>query len=278
MLLFWVSCVVLHFYTKLSESVNCPNETDSDFELDICVRNNAVYRIAAVTVLFLAVQEVVSICFINMYDLYWWVKFPVVYGGYYLALYHWEVSEFQENAFIWPARLGAFLFLVLQQLIILDFAYLWNASWSGRGVDYTVTDTTDSPRVAVEDKPGCCTCARLCHNVWLLLLLVITSVFLAMFLVAMGLLYSYYGGAGCYVSSTIISLSLVGMVGAGFIQVTGRNGSLMTSATLAVYGEWCVSAVLAVYGEWCVMHVVLFLRDNCTKFLMYVCTTYVCVS
>ena len=32
---------------------------------------------------------------------------------------------FDTSGYVWPARIGAFIFLIMQQLVLIDLAYRW---------------------------------------------------------------------------------------------------------------------------------------------------------
>lgn len=80
-------------------------------------------------------------------------------------------------------------------------------------------------------------CGRVMSNVWLLLILLVSAINFAIFVVAMILLYDFYGGAGCPQSNAIITISLFGMLGAGALQLLGSNGSVMTTGIISLYGN-----------------------------------------
>lgn len=36
------------------------------------------------------------------------------------------------RGYAWAARFGAFLFIILQEIVLIDMAYTWNDSWVKR--------------------------------------------------------------------------------------------------------------------------------------------------
>lgn len=178
-------------------------------------------------ILVVVIQALFSICSINAYDSYWIVKLLVIIGAS-AAMLLTDATFFDDKGYIWVARIAAFIFIIFQQSILLDFAYTWNKSWV--------------------DKEGTCGCLKsflikstdcyACFNeIWKLLLLIVSVVYIVAFAATMGVLYHYYGGHGCGDNVTIITVSLVLTLVALGIQLSGQHGSIIASGIVALYGK-----------------------------------------
>ncbi len=139
-----------------------------------------------------------------------------------------DASFFDDAGFTWVARIGGFIFIILQASILLDFAYYWNQSWIDKsgmfgGAKSFVVQSTD--------------CFQMMKNIWLLGLMVMSLIYVIIFVVAMAVLYHYYGGEGCRDNISIITISFVLVIAAIGVQLFGQNGSIIASGIVALYGK-----------------------------------------
>jgi hypothetical protein len=131
----------------------------------------------------------------------------------------YQGDMFDTRGYAWYARFGAAIFIVLQQIILLDVAYSWNEKW----VEYSSNGA---------------------NNGWLAGLIVISVFVFAVSISIIGILYWQF--SGCPENETIISLTLILCVIATTIQLfTPGQGSLLTSAIMTGYAVFlCYSAVV----------------------------------
>lgn len=120
----------------------------------------------------------------------------------------------------WVARLGSGLFLVVQVVILLDFAQSWNDAWAARG--------EEDPR-------------------WLYSLLALTALALASVAAVAGVALHFFApstdaqglplGRGCGLNVFIITASLVAALGMCALSVSqlAPRGSLFPAAAMALY-------------------------------------------
>ncbi|KAI8465487.1 MAG: serine incorporator/TMS membrane protein [Monoraphidium minutum] len=116
-------------------------------------------------------------------------------------------------AYGWAARFGSGLFLVIQMLILLDFAAAWNEAWVAAGE---------------EDER------------WLYALLGLTVAAYAGVLAMAGLLFAFFKPAGagsCGLNVFLITAALLLCVGFSLLSVMpfARGGSLFPSAVTSLY-------------------------------------------
>lgn len=93
-----------------------------------CKGDQAVYRISFVLTLFFTGMMLMSLASEAFHRGYWGVKILLVIAGVIGSFF---ISEdgFDVHAFAWFARVGSLCFLVLQILILIDFAYQVNDKW-----------------------------------------------------------------------------------------------------------------------------------------------------
>jgi len=227
MVLLWVACIVLRYENIEWGSVECEMEDTDDIAESMCIRQNAIYRMTTVVGGFFALQAfIVLYNVVEIFDNFWvFVKIPLIILGTFCLIF-FPSGYFDDSVFVWWARIGAFCFIIFQQIILLDFAYMWNSSWFNkhRSKNPMVRDTIDGSE-----------CNMVCRSLWLVAILAVAACLFAIFITGMSLLYKYYGGEGCSDSNTIITISLLGMIGAGVVQLSSSNGSLLTTTVLMTY-------------------------------------------
>jgi len=113
--------------------------------------------------------------------------------------------------------------VVLQQVILIDVAYNWNDDW--------VEKSNQADRITFGSGGG-----------WLQAV-VGSCVFLyATTIVGISLLYSFF--TGCPENTWVITLTLLGILAMTGIQLSGQDGSLLTSSVMSLYAVYlCLSIV-----------------------------------
>lgn len=115
-------------------------------------------------------------------------------------------------------RAGATLYMIFNQLIILDMCFNLNQSWVEK-----------ADRADVEEEMGA-------GKKWLITLLVFSAFLYILSFVWIGLMYAYFGG--CTNNMTFISVTLaMGLICTG-VQLTGEDSSLFTSASIFTYATY----------------------------------------
>ena len=164
---------------------------------------------------------------VRLFDDYWIIKFLAV-GGLGVVLLIPESGYFDDEGYQYVARIGGFLFIIIMQILLLDFCYYWKKDF----IDKSTTSGRLTHEVASD-------CMAAMNNIWLCTLLVFSILYILIFVAAMSLLYYYFAKEGCDDNKTIITISLVMMLGALVIQtVLSKNGSIIASGILSCYGEW----------------------------------------
>lgn len=221
---------------------------DSNTELlQQCAGKAGVMRPMAVAALFFAIQAVAT----NLQPSLNREAWPAKYVVYLVAVF---ITCFMSNeplftgVFLWLARFGATLFVVLQQsecgitrrtysllipsflrigcslisflsyfllaVILIDIAYDWNEDWVERA------DQED--RISYGSGSS-----------WLHAIVATCATFYITAITGIGLLYSHF--SGCPENVWIITLTLLGIIAFTAIQLAGSEGSLLTSSIISVY-------------------------------------------
>eukprot|EP01006_Ploeotia_vitrea_P040218 TRINITY_DN66412_c9_g2_i2.p1 TRINITY_DN66412_c9_g2~~TRINITY_DN66412_c9_g2_i2.p1 ORF type:complete len:470 (+),score=-43.06 TRINITY_DN66412_c9_g2_i2:59-1468(+) len=228
MLILWIICIILRFVEIEWGDIDCELNDLDDEANSMCIRQNAIYRVAAIVCIFFTLHAFISMYSVEaIFDHYWLtIKIPLILLAS-ICLIVFNSDYFDDNVFVWWARIGGFIFIIFQQVILLDFAYMWNDRWFTNGQrtnNAVINNTIETSDFYV-----------LCNSIWLLGLFIVALTLFVVFIVANALMYRYYGGPGCDTSNKIITISLIGMIAAGIIQLTSSHGSIITTAILMVY-------------------------------------------
>lgn len=190
---------------------NCPAGFESR-----CKANGASLRVSfALSILFI-IQGLVTLISVENFDRYWLIKVSS-YFGLLVAFYFVKASVFDTNGYAWYARIIAGIFVIFQQIIILDAAYIWNDRW--------VNATGDG------------------SSLWLGGLLVISLTLIGGSLGVIGILFWQFGN--CPETIAIISIVLaLGLISTLIQLFASSQGSLLTSAFIVSYTTFlCYSSV-----------------------------------
>jgi hypothetical protein len=211
---------------------DCEDRHGSDYE-DSCKQYSGVLRVSCASAIVFILQTVASVCTVRAYDGLWIFKF-LAFVGLSLLLLFTPVGLFDDDTYAYIGRICGLVFIVLQQLILLDFAYTFNETCVERSGILGAT----ARAVGVTD------IGRAFKSVWLLGLIAVGIICLGGFVSGMSVLYVYYGGDNCPDNNAIISISLVLVVVALLLQLRGERGSITTSAIVAIYVAYLTFSAL----------------------------------
>lgn len=200
---------------------NCP----TGYELS-CKKNQSVLRFSFSLVIFYTIQLIFLRIDINYFDNYWPMK-TFVFAGIVIGLFYADPRVFDLNGYGWYARIAGFLFLILQQVILLDFAYQWNETFLQYSEDNVV-----SQKISGMDKWKC-------FILFASLLLFITSIIL------ISIMFWQFSGPECRNNEAIISLTLIlPFISTMFQLFCTDQGSILTSAIMTIYATWiCYASI-----------------------------------
>lgn len=178
-----------------------------------CAGNAGVYRPTLFSFLFFSCAAAASYLRPSLNREVW----PAKYCVYLLLVL---ASVFMSNRpwflgiFLHVSRLGAMVFIVVQQIILIDLAYNWNDAWVGKA------DSADRLEWGSGAK-------------WLRATIAVCAAFYILAFVGIGLLYHFFNGCGG--NTAIITMTLLGIIAATMVQLSGLDGSLLTSSVISLY-------------------------------------------
>jgi len=188
---------------------------DKDYYI-YCKGDAAVYRISFVLASFFGIMTVLS--FFDRGQTtrgFWAVKLFGLFFGLLICLFV-SNSFFDNSGYAWVARIGSVGFLLLQILILIDFAYQMN--------DYMVEMAF--PEDGGESKT------------WIFIILGSAALLYLGCMVAIPLLFTYFGE--CAVGVVFSSLTMIGMIIFTALtlfrdRIVGVEGAILPAAVVAVY-------------------------------------------
>ena len=187
-----------------------------------CVGNSGVYRVTSATFLFYALSALISLCRPTFNREMWIVKIFA-----FLALVTGTIFIPNEPLFT-PifmnlSRVLSAIFIIFQQVIIIDMAYNINEHYVAK-----------ADQAEAEEGQGK-------GNKWLVLLLVLSGLSFVLSVTIIGLLYGYF--LGCGTNAAFISITLILGLLCSAVQLTGEEASLFTSMAIFLYTSFlCYTA------------------------------------
>jgi serine incorporator 1/3 len=178
-----------------------------------CAGNAGVFRPMAVATNFFILMAVVTKVQPQFNRTLWPTKYGIFCFIVFLSIFFHNGPMF-TGLYLWLARLGATVFVLLQQVILIDLAYNWNEDWVDRADQYD----------------------RLVYgsgNTWLRAIVLTCAAFYTSAFVGIVLLYRYFDG--CAENVWITTLTLLGIIAITVIQLAGSEGSLLTSSIISLY-------------------------------------------
>jgi len=193
-----------------------------------CVGGGAVYRISFVMTCFFSLMLVLSLISERFHRGFWSIKVLLVVGGI-IGSFFMTDAQFNDNSYAWVARIGSWGFLVLQILVLIDFAYTWNDAW----VDRAFADPTNVNEMT--------------SNGWLTAVLVSAALLYMAAAAGIVLLYVYY--ASCTMGQAFTTICLISILVMTVIslfrdKIVGEAGAILPVALVSIYVTFlCWSAL-----------------------------------
>ena len=193
-------------------------------DTNACKGAAAVYRVSACTALFFVVNAAVGWLNPSFHDRRWATK---LLGWILLLCISMLIPNyvFGLDGYVWVARIGGFVFVILQQVLLIDLAYWANDSLVALA-DEDVSEWCGYPSPLVA-------------------LLVGTLVLFAVAIAGIALLFTYFSG-DCPAPDVILSITIVLVVVATLSQLfVSRDANVLTSSVVAVYLVYLASSAVA---------------------------------
>lgn len=184
-----------------------------------CAGNSGVYRATSSAFLFFIVAAAAAYCKPTANREAWPAKY-ILFVFLTLGTCFVPNEPLFADVFLHIGRIGGVIFILVQQVIILDLAFNWNDSW--------VEKSNSAETEEMQQR-------------WLGAILASCAILFVGSLVAIALMFVYFGG--CLINQVFISLTLIfGIVLTG-VQLSGEEGSLLSSACIMAYGTYlCLTA------------------------------------
>lgn len=191
-------------------------------DCDVIVGYLAVYRVCFAMACFFFLMAVIMIKVESSKDPrakiqngFWFFKFLIIVGicvgAFFIPRGPFGI------AFYYIGMVGAFLFILIQLVLLVDFAHGWNDTWLDK------KENSDSPKC------------------WFGLLLGATFVNYAICLTALVLFYIYYAHSGCSLNQFFVSFNMILCIIVSVISITSRvqdeqpRSGLLQSSVVSMY-------------------------------------------
>ncbi|CAM9286446.1 unnamed protein product [Phaeothamnion confervicola] len=203
--------VAEYLYDNMSQWQKGCSGYSTDYQ-DICAGNAAIYRVSFVDVVFFVVMALCAPFSGRFNNRFWGLKL-IFWALFFVAMIFVPNNVFDDNGYVWPARFGAFIFTILQQVVLIDIAYTWNDQWVKK-----------AQQLGEDGEQG---------RKYLVSLVAISSFLFAAAIVVLGFLFHYF--RGCPANDLILSITLILCVVLTALQLSGDQGNLLASAIVAGY-------------------------------------------
>ena len=186
-----------------------------------CAGNSGVYRSAASAVVFFVLASIAVACKRSANREAWPAKYTLflflVIGTCFIPN-----DPIFLKIFLNIARVGAVLFILAQQIVLIDLAHNWNDSWVEKA------DAAEAEEIGSGKK-------------WLGAILASSAILFLVAIIGIGLLFYFF--SGCSVNTAFITVTLILSIAITAAQLSGEEGSLLASGVVSAYAtSLCYSA------------------------------------
>jgi hypothetical protein len=186
-----------------------------------CVANYAVYRPTFVSTLFFLISAIASKLQPSLNRQAW----PAKYALFFLAIL---ASVFIPNtpllsAYLILLRVGAMIFILIQQVILIDMAYNWNESWVEKSEECDFREWGSGIK-------------------WLRAIIITAVSLLLSSITGIIFLYSYFGN--CPENIAVITVTLIGIIIVCALQFFTCEGSFLTSSVISAYASYSAYSIV----------------------------------
>lgn len=202
-----------HLYTSWTSGCDSYIE---DKKIGECAANSGVYRPTFLSFVFFVIAAVASFIRPDFNRHAWPAKFMIYIILVFLSVFASNNPWF-SGVFLNISRIGATIFIVIQQIILIDLAYNWNDAWVGKADAYDRLEWGSGAFWLRATIGACCA-------------------FYLMAFVGIGLMYHWFKGCGSNIA--IITMTLLGIVAVTVLQLSGSEGSLLTSSVISAYAVY----------------------------------------
>ncbi len=187
-----------------------------------CVQNSGVYRPTFVATVFFCFSAIASSMNPSINREIWPQKYSACLIGVFICMF--IPNGLFTGFYLFIVRVCAMLFIVIQQVILIDMAYNWNESWVEKSND--------------------CECREWGSGKKWLQAIIASSVLLYIGSFV-GIIFLYQHFSGCGSNEFIITFTLIGIVAMTGVQLSGEEGSLLTTAVISAYSTYNAYSAVA---------------------------------
>eukprot|EP00584_Thalassiosira_punctigera_P007072 CAMPEP_0172532890 /NCGR_PEP_ID=MMETSP1067-20121228/5776_1 /TAXON_ID=265564 ORGANISM="Thalassiosira punctigera, Strain Tpunct2005C2" /NCGR_SAMPLE_ID=MMETSP1067 /ASSEMBLY_ACC=CAM_ASM_000444 /LENGTH=462 /DNA_ID=CAMNT_0013317451 /DNA_START=46 /DNA_END=1434 /DNA_ORIENTATION=+ len=212
-------------YLSDAWSSGCESQQGNAELMKACSGNAGVYRASSAAFVFFVTFGIAAACKPTSNREAWPAK-------YILFLLLCVGTIFIPNypvfnpVYLWVARVGSVLFILLQQIILVDIAYNWNSAW----LDH-------SDQAELDEGPGK-------GKKWKAAILVSCGILYAASIAGIVIMYIHF--RGCATNDAFISITLVMSFFCTVVQLTkSETGSLLTSGCITIYATYLCGAAVS---------------------------------
>lgn len=202
---------------------NCDAFKDEPDLYGRCVGNSGVYRPTSIAAVFFAVSAVATRFRPSLNREVWPAKYCIFVVALLGAMFIPNHPLF-DGVFLVSARIGAMAFIIIQQVILIDVGYNWNESWVER--------SNEADRIEYGSGVW-----------WLRAVIAMCVAMYAASLTGIGLLYHFF--SGCPENNAVTTLTLLGIIAITVIQLSGTEGSLLTSGVISAYATYLAYSLVS---------------------------------
>jgi hypothetical protein len=186
-----------------------------------CVGNHGVFRATASALVFYVLAAIAAACKTTANREAWPAKY-VLFLFMVLGTCFIPNDPIFSGIYLQVARFGGILFVLVQQVVILDLAFNWNDSWVEK------SNAAELEEVGSGKK-------------WLAAILVSCFILFTLSLVGIGLMFAYFNGCGT--NEAFIAVTLVMGIIVTAAQMSGEESSLLGSGVIVAYTTYlCYNA------------------------------------
>jgi len=190
--------------------------------IEQCAGNAGVYRPMFLSTLFFSLFAIASGVVPSLNREAWPAKYCIFFFSMLVCMFIPSDPLFSQ-IYLWFARFGAAGFVVLQQVILIDIAYNWNDDWVERA--------NEADRISFGEGSG-----------WLQAVIATCVACYSAAIIMIGFLYKWFDD--CPENTWVITLTLLGIIAMTALQLSGTEGSLLTSSVISLYATYlCFSIV-----------------------------------
>jgi hypothetical protein len=187
-----------------------------------CVQNAGVYRPTFVATVFFACSAVAASMNPSINREIWPQKYAACLIGLLIAMF--IPNPVFTGFYLLLVRICAMIFILIQTIIIIDMSYNWNESWVERSNECESREWGSGRK-------------------WLQAIIASSVLLYASSLTGIILLYKHFGGCGS--NEAVLALTWIGIVAMTGVQLSGEEGSLLTTAVISTYSTYIAYATVS---------------------------------